>query len=125
MIIYKHGGRSGELINATLRFKWFDLIRRGSKKIEYRVASPYWDSRLIGHDIKFIRFSKGYSKTTMTVEVLKIEKMIVDNYDDFGNSPEGTKISMDDIDENADYLIYLGRVLQVTDESGRVTRLVD
>lgn len=125
MIIHKQGGRSGELINTTLKFKWYDLIRKGEKKIEYRVASPYWDSRLIGHDIKFIRFSKGYSKTTMTVEVLKIEKMIVDKYDDFGNNPEGTRIPMEDIDENADYLIHLGRILQVTDESGRVTNLVD
>lgn len=125
MIMHTQGGRSGELINTTLAFKWYDLIRSGRKKIEYRVASPYWDDRLVGHDIKFFRFSRGYSKTRMTVEVLKIEKMLVSKYDDFGNSPEGTRIPMEEVNENADYLIHLGRVLQVSDEHGRVTNLVD
>lgn len=125
MIIHEQGGRRGELINTTLAFKWYDLIRSGRKKIEYRVASPYWDDRLVGHDIKFFRFSRGYSKTTMTVEVLKIEKMLVSEYDDFGNNPKGTIIPMEEVNEDADYLIHLGRILQVSDETGCVTRLVD
>lgn len=123
--MHTQGGRSGELINATLRFKWYDLIRSGSKKIEYRVASPYWDSRLVGHDIKFIRFSRGYGKVRMTVEVLKVEKMLVNEHFGYGNHPEGERIPMEEVNEDATYLIHLGRILQTSDESGRVTNLVD
>ena len=125
MIMHTQGGRSGELINATLRFKWYDLIRSGKKKIEYRSASPYWESRLVGHDIKFIRFSRGYGKVRMTVEVLKIEKMLVDDFGGYGNNPKGERIPMDETNEDTTFLIHLGRVLQTSDESGRVTNLVD
>jgi len=59
----------------TLKKKWFDLIKAGEKKVEYREIKPYWKKRLFdenGEGIKydFIIFRNGYSKDApkMTVE---------------------------------------------------------
>jgi hypothetical protein len=52
--------------NVTLRIpiskKWFERIRSGSKKIEYREYKPFWISRIEGRDYDFIEFRCGYRK---------------------------------------------------------------
>jgi len=61
---------NGRILRLTIKKKWFDLIASGEKKIEYREAKPYWQSRLIksaGLCITFYSFSEihfrnGYSK---------------------------------------------------------------
>jgi ASC-1-like (ASCH) protein len=63
-----------EVLHLTLRKKWFDLIKSGEKKIEYREIKPYWTKRLFdenGEAVKydFIIFRNGYSKDAPKIKV--------------------------------------------------------
>lgn len=49
-------------LHLTLHWKWFDLIDRGEKNIEYRDLTPYWISRLRGKDFDEVLFRNGYGK---------------------------------------------------------------
>jgi ASC-1-like (ASCH) protein len=69
-----------KILHLTLMKKWFDLIKSGEKKVEYREIKPYWTKRLFdkeGKPIKydFILFRNGYSKDSpkMMVEFLGIK----------------------------------------------------
>ena len=72
----------------TLKKEWFDLIKSGEKKIEYREIKPYWVRRLVGNwqdyqdEVPFfrgtyilpfgvnrIRFKNGYSKNAPQIVV--------------------------------------------------------
>jgi hypothetical protein len=69
-----------KILHLTLKGKWFDLILKGEKKIEYREIKPYWTKRLFdnGKENKFdyVVFRNGYTKNspTMKVEFLGIRK---------------------------------------------------
>lgn len=41
-----------------LKYKYYNMIKKGEKKVEYRVKKPYWDRRL--KDRKEIIFVPGY-----------------------------------------------------------------
>ncbi|MFA6074027.1 MAG: hypothetical protein WC758_07970, partial [Candidatus Woesearchaeota archaeon] len=49
--------------------KWFDLIKSGKKKTEYREVKSYWEKRLLGKKFDRIIFTNGYSKTSPKIEV--------------------------------------------------------
>lgn len=56
-----------KILYLTLKRKWFDLIAKGEKRIEYREVKPYWTQRLLDKDgiIKAfdeIHFRNGYGK---------------------------------------------------------------
>ncbi len=62
-----------------IKKKWFDMIKSGEKKEEYREIKPYYskrfgfedDEELRLHTIqtaKTVRFRNGYSKTSPTIE---------------------------------------------------------
>lgn len=62
-----------------IKKKWFDMIKSGEKKEEYREIKPYYskrfefvdDEELKIHTIqatKTLRFRNGYSKTSPTIE---------------------------------------------------------
>jgi ASC-1-like (ASCH) protein len=53
------------ILYLTLKKKWFDLIKSGEKRIEYREVKPYWTKRLLDKDGLFkqwdeIHFRNGY-----------------------------------------------------------------
>ena len=51
------------VLHLTLHRKWFDEIRSGRKKEEYRDGKPYWNARLKeGQPFKEIRFVNGYGE---------------------------------------------------------------
>ena len=66
-------------VAANLAFKWYDAIKSGRKKTEYRDISSYWTNHLFkGGDIcgqraSFIKFSRGYSKQNMTWSIRRID----------------------------------------------------
>lgn len=66
-----------EHIKTTLDFDCFDLIASGKKKVEYREGKPYWDKRLLGHEVKTITFTRGYTAKKMTLEVLGVHRLRV------------------------------------------------
>ena len=83
------------MLTLPIKKKWFDMIKLGEKKEEYREIKPYYDSRfkyyipdlgnirIINTDIGFwitpvddeIFFRNGYSKNSPTIKCkVKIEK---------------------------------------------------
>ena len=55
-----------ETLKIVIKKEWFDQIANGTKKIEYRDISPFWESRLLdkeGKKRKYdrIEFINGYN----------------------------------------------------------------
>lgn len=46
----------------SLKQEWFDLIKAGIKKEEYRELKPYWQKRLKFHYFDSLVFTLGYPK---------------------------------------------------------------
>ncbi len=70
-----------EQINLVLTNHWYDETAAGRKRVEYRVMtgggggpSQYlgqlWHQR---HTLKRVRFSRGYTPTTQTFDIVKID----------------------------------------------------
>ena len=57
-----------------IKKKWFDVIKSGEKKEEYREIKPYYDTRFRGYYYPttgmqpHILFRNGYSKNSPTIE---------------------------------------------------------
>ena len=45
-----------------LKRKWFEQIKAGTKKEEYRLHNEYWSKRLIGKEFDRIVLTLGYPK---------------------------------------------------------------
>ena len=65
-----------KVLHLTLKRRWFDEILSGVKKVEYRIAKPYWTRRLEGKHFDGARFRNGYRRDApfMRVEVVNISK---------------------------------------------------
>jgi hypothetical protein len=52
------------ILHLTLKKRWFDMIKSGIKREEYREMKPYWHKRLLNKKKKYdaILFRNGYSK---------------------------------------------------------------
>ena len=63
------------LIHLVLKHVWYKETIEGKKRIEYRSIKPYWRKRIWEKRdlIKKVCFSKGYSETTKTYNVIKID----------------------------------------------------
>lgn len=63
------------ILHLTLKKKWFDLIKSGEKKVEYREKKDYWTKRFFksnGNELKpydFIIFTNGYGKDKPKLKV--------------------------------------------------------
>ena len=79
-------------LHPVLSFHWYDATVDGDKRIEYRsMTNPsgfrskwrnqIWDKR---EEITHVRFSRGYTSTTCTYEVVKIDigDCPIDGWDD-------------------------------------------
>lgn len=65
----------GITLHLVLTIHWFTEMVEGRKDIEYREMSPHW-KRLIWDRrdrITHARYSRGYTKTTITRPVVKID----------------------------------------------------
>lgn len=51
-----------------LKKEWYQLIEKGIKLEDYRKMNDYWFKRLSNKEYKYVRFSYGYTKRTMTFE---------------------------------------------------------
>lgn len=77
-----------KILHLTLKKKWFDLIKSGKKKSEYREIKPYWTKRFFEYDkvlalgntspygvpaykksFDYIIFTNGYSKDAPKIVV--------------------------------------------------------
>lgn len=50
-----------KILHLTLKKKWFDLIAKGEKRVEYRKYNDYWIARLSGKTFDEIHFRNGYT----------------------------------------------------------------
>lgn len=64
----------------VLKGVWFDKIKSGEKRIEYREVKPYWDKRIrnLYHfnntpDFNKCIFTRGYTNEMLIAEISKIE----------------------------------------------------
>lgn len=70
-----------KILHLTLKKKWFDMIRSGEKKEEYREIKAYWSNRFYYFNLRppykftHIRFKNGYSKNApeFLIELKKIK----------------------------------------------------
>ena len=64
-----------EVLHLVLMKDPFERIMNGTKTIEYRDRTDYWNRRLYGKDIKWINFQYAYHKnpTHMVVEVTDVK----------------------------------------------------
>ena len=49
-----------------LKKEWYELIEKGIKTEEYREIKDFWFKRLTNKNFKYVQFSYGYTKRTMT-----------------------------------------------------------
>lgn len=62
-------------LHLVLKAKWFDMIKSGEKKEEYRNMTDYWHKRIGNRadEITSIVFHRGYTNITHEREVEKID----------------------------------------------------
>lgn len=74
-----------KILHLTLKKVWFDLIRTGQKKYEYRLATGYWKKRILGKKFDIVRFRNGYRKDAPAIDVeFKDCDLIYDNHPETG-----------------------------------------
>jgi hypothetical protein len=68
-------------LNLVLTHHWYDETAAGRKRVEYRVtnnewgAPSVWSERLWKqrHNLQQVTFSRGYTSTTQTFDIVKID----------------------------------------------------
>ena len=88
-------GALQRILHLTLEREWFDDIARGVKHEELRKYKPYWTKRLEGRTFDVVKFRNGYASNA--------PEMIV----------EYRGLKRASAARNADYVIRLGKVLQI------------
>ena len=82
-----------KVLNLVLKSKWFDLIKSGLKRAEYRVFKPYWIKRIckdknitlsqaiehIETDCDIVVFTNGYKKNAEKMKY-SIDRIYVKPY---------------------------------------------
>jgi len=102
-----------KILHLTLKKKWFDLIASGKKTKEYRARKPYWEKRLLdkkGFAIEFdeVHFRNGYGNK---VPFMRVEWKHLCTL--FSPYPDPQYGEQDEVYNNGDFVIFLGRVLEV------------
>lgn len=62
-------GNGRRVLFMTLQRQWFDQIRKGVKKEEYREMKPYWKDRIEGREYDEIHFRNGYNPNSPAMRV--------------------------------------------------------
>lgn len=98
------------ILTLAIKKKWFDLIKAGEKKEEYREIKPYYTTRF-HKPLTHIRFTNGYGNSvpSVTVELLGISKGIPKPEWSKGTIEQGTEV----------YVLSLGDVCVIRQKSGK------
>jgi len=67
-----------KILTLTIKKKYFDKIKSGEKKIEYRRYAPYYISRIVGKSYDAIKFINGYKKDAPMILVEYQGYVIID-----------------------------------------------
>lgn len=87
-----------KILTLTIKKKWFDLIKSGEKKIEYRSYKPYWIKRIVDKEYDVIDFRNGYRSDSPRV---------ITKYEGYGIS-EG---ECNPLGENKVFTIHIGDII--------------
>lgn len=73
----KHGLKESQIITLPLAEVWYNMIRTGEKREEYREIKPYWTKRLKlpsgrYRPFKAVRIRYGYTRKAMLFRLLGI-----------------------------------------------------
>jgi hypothetical protein len=71
-----------KILHLILKKKYFDKIYNGTKKVEYRDFSKYWQKRIQGKHFTHIHFRLGYAKDAPTMLVQVIDRNVVEYKED-------------------------------------------
>lgn len=72
------------VLDLVLKGYWYDLIKSGEKKCEYREIKEYWTRRLFSRPFTHVRFRRGYTSESILFELAGIEP--TDSQNDLGLS---------------------------------------
>jgi len=78
-------------LTLNLKQEYFDDIRKGVKKEEYREVKPYWEKRLINKEYEKVIIKMGYPKSTEINKIIEfpwrgfVKKQIT--HKQFGEDP--------------------------------------
>lgn len=77
------------ILHLTLTKHWFDLIKTGIKREEYREIKKYWHTRLFNIDsspkiFDFIKFTNGYAKNSPFIYAKHIDTFKSNGYTKWG-----------------------------------------
>ena len=67
-----------KILHLVLKRKYWERIYNGTKTVEYRDFSKYWQKRLEGKNFTHIKFQLAYSKNPPTMLVEILDRNIVD-----------------------------------------------
>lgn len=74
-----------------LKYEYFDQIKAGTKKVEYRLYNDYWQKRLVDRCHVWIILTRGYPKKTDEASRLKKRwkgfKIQTITHKNFGDKP--------------------------------------
>lgn len=80
-----------KILRLHLKRKWWEKIRDGEKTVEFRLATDYWQKRLIGRPYDEIHLLLGYPKNGDDSRVLKREWRLITKeiikHEEFGDAP--------------------------------------
>ena len=68
-----------KILHLVLKRKYFERIYNGTKVVEYRDFTMYWQKRIQGKNFTHIRFQLGYTKNPPTM-LVKIHDLNVVDY---------------------------------------------
>ena len=91
-----------KILYLTLNKKWFDMIKSGVKKEEYREIKPHWKKRLLNKSFDVIHFRNGYGKNDPQMIVEHKGMLEGLGIIEWG-APEGKKV----------YILKLGNILKI------------
>lgn len=64
-------------LSLVLTHHWFDEVKSGRKRIEYRNTTPFWMKRIwdayLNRRFDSVRFFRGYTSISLTFKVEKID----------------------------------------------------
>lgn len=61
-------------LHLVVKAKWFDMIKSGEKKEEYRNICNYWHQRIEMKNVESVVFHRGYTNVTHERECLRVRR---------------------------------------------------
>ena len=61
-----------KILDLVLKGKWFDMIKNGPKREEYREIKPYWAKRIEKNKYTHVKFRRGYTNQSIMFSIENI-----------------------------------------------------